>query len=167
MLTVVIETLNDEEALAATLAALVPAAVEGLVCEVIVHDRGSSDATVAVGDQAGCTLVGPGGLGGGLTAARGTWLLLLEPGALPGEGWMEAVANHVGTQCRPARFSPARSRAVQVLRRLFGRAGPLADGVLVSKAEALSRYRPQGGLETVARGLRRRRLAAAIRPAPR
>ena len=46
MLTVVIETLNDEEALAATLAALVPAAVEGLVCEVIVHDRGSSDATV-------------------------------------------------------------------------------------------------------------------------
>jgi hypothetical protein len=156
MLTVVIETLNDDDALAATLAALVPAAVEGLVREVIVHDRGSSDATVTISDQAGCILVGPGGLGRGLKAARGTWLLLLEPGALLGEGWMEAAANHVGTQRRPARFSPARRGVLPRLKRLFARTSPLADGVLVSKAEALSRYRP------VAHGLRRCRLNAAI-----
>lgn len=163
MLTVLIETLNDADALAATLGSLVPAAVEGVVCEVIVHDRGSSDATVTISDQAGCTLVGQGSLGGGLKAARGAWLLLLEPGALLGDGWMEAVVSHIGAQRRPARFSPARSGARQALKRLFARTDPLADGVLVSKTEALSRYRPDGGLETVARGLKRCRLNATIR----
>ena len=45
MISVVIPTLNAEATLAATLAALVPAAVDGLVREVIVVDGGSSDRT--------------------------------------------------------------------------------------------------------------------------
>ena len=46
MLSVVIPTLNAEETLTRTLAPLVPAAVRGLVQEVIVVDGGSRDDTV-------------------------------------------------------------------------------------------------------------------------
>ncbi|MDP3898731.1 MAG: glycosyltransferase, partial [Mesorhizobium sp.] len=52
MLTVVIETRNEEEALARTLASLVGGSVEGVVREVMVHDRGSTDHTVLVADHA-------------------------------------------------------------------------------------------------------------------
>jgi glycosyltransferase involved in cell wall biosynthesis len=54
MLSVVIETNNDEDALARTLASLVSAAVEGVVREVIVCDRGSTDRTHLVAEHAGC-----------------------------------------------------------------------------------------------------------------
>ena len=43
MLSVLIETRNDEEGLARTLASLIAAAVEGVVREVIVCDLGSTD----------------------------------------------------------------------------------------------------------------------------
>ena len=43
MISVIIPTLNSEIVLAHTLAALVPAAAEGVVREVIVVDGGSSD----------------------------------------------------------------------------------------------------------------------------
>ena len=48
MLSVVIPTLNAEKSLAATLAALVPGVVEGLIREVIISDGGSTDATLDV-----------------------------------------------------------------------------------------------------------------------
>ena len=54
MLTVLIETRNDEEGLARTLASLVGGAVEGVVRDVIVCDRGSTDQTHRVAEHAGC-----------------------------------------------------------------------------------------------------------------
>ena len=53
MLSVVIETLNDEDPLARTLSSLVGPAVEGAVREVIVCDRGSTDGTVERLQRAG------------------------------------------------------------------------------------------------------------------
>ncbi len=88
MLTVVIETRNDEDALASTLGSLVSAAVEGVVREVLVHDRGSTDRTAAVIDHTGCTLVREGALASSLARARGDWILVLEPGARLLDGWM-------------------------------------------------------------------------------
>ena len=54
MISVIIPTFNSEIALAQTLAALVSAAADGVVREVIVVDAGSSDHTHKVADAAGC-----------------------------------------------------------------------------------------------------------------
>ena len=50
-----------EATLAATLTALVPATVDGLIREAIVVDGGSTDRTLAIADAAGAELVRAGG----------------------------------------------------------------------------------------------------------
>ncbi len=64
MISVVIPTHESERALANTLAALVPGAIDGVLREVIVADAGSRDGTAKVADVAGCRfMVAPGGRG--------------------------------------------------------------------------------------------------------
>jgi rSAM/selenodomain-associated transferase 2 len=98
MISVIIPTLNAEALLAQTLSALVPAAIDGLVREVIVVDGGSSDATAAIADQAGATfLARSGGRGYQLMAgahrARFPWFLFLHADTVLEAGWeREAVA---------------------------------------------------------------------------
>ncbi|TIT95003.1 MAG: glycosyltransferase, partial [Mesorhizobium sp.] len=93
MLSVLIETRNDEEGLARTLASLIGGAVEGVVRDVIVCDTGSTDQTHYVAEHAGCHYMA-GGVADGIGQAKGDWLLLLEPGARLAEGWIEEVAAH-------------------------------------------------------------------------
>jgi glycosyltransferase involved in cell wall biosynthesis len=92
MITAIIETRDDEVSLAHALAALVPAATEGVVREVVVVDHGSSDGTLTVADTAGCTIVEAGKIVGdpvrsAAEAARGDWLLFLSPMASLPSGW--------------------------------------------------------------------------------
>ena len=92
MISVVIPTLNAEATLGPTLAALVPAAVDGLVREVIVVDGGSSDRTADIVDHAGANLVrcGPGRgqqLAAGAAQARFPWLLFLHADTALAPGW--------------------------------------------------------------------------------
>ncbi|TIT31983.1 MAG: glycosyltransferase, partial [Mesorhizobium sp.] len=61
MLSVLIQTLNDEERLARTLASLIGGAVEGVVRDVVVCDGGSTDQTHRVAEHAGCLYVASGG----------------------------------------------------------------------------------------------------------
>lgn len=79
MITAIIETLNEEIDLAHALAALVPAATEGIIRDVIVVDRGSTDGTLEVADAAGCTIVDASRAGDArrlaVEQARGEWLL--------------------------------------------------------------------------------------------
>ena len=79
MITAIIETLNQEVALAHALVSLVPAATEGLVRDVIVIDHGSQDGTREVADAAGCTIIDAAGESDARRAAvdraRGDWLL--------------------------------------------------------------------------------------------
>jgi rSAM/selenodomain-associated transferase 2 len=100
MISVVIPTLNAERGLAACLTALVPAAVEGLVREVIVVDGGSSDRTVNIVDQAGAILVrtAPGRgqqLAAGAERARMPWLLFLHADTVLEAGWEREVSAFI------------------------------------------------------------------------
>lgn len=98
MLTVVIPTLDAERTLTAALAALVPAAVAGVVNEVVVADGGSRDATVEIADLAGATVVrcerGRGRqLAAGAERARGDWLLFLHADTVLTPGWEQEAAS--------------------------------------------------------------------------
>jgi hypothetical protein len=166
MLTVLIETHNSEEALARTLASLVGAAVEGVVREVIVCDRGSTDNTHKVADQAGCHFLADGGIAAGVREAKGDWLLLIEPGARLAEGWTEEVLEHAGRKTGPARFSRARADRAPFLARVFSARRALAEGLVVSKMQAAALCKSAGSSEALARGLATKRLAAEIRIAP-
>ncbi len=165
MITVLIETRNDEEALARTLASLVGAAIEGVVRDVVVCDRGSTDQTHKVAEHAGCHYVGEGGIAAAVRQAKGDWLLLLEPGARLVDGWTEAVLDHVGRQPLPARFTPHRDGRRPLFSRLLSPPSALADGLVIRKDRAAALAKTAATAEAIARGLASRRLSAEIRPA--
>lgn len=166
MLTVLIETHNDEEPLARTLAALVPAAVEGVVRDVIVCDRLSVDHTHRVADQAGCVFVAGGDLQAALRRARCEWILFLEPGARPVEGWMDPVMAHTGKLASPARFTRVKEDRPGFFTRVFSARRPLADGLVMTRRQALALGKSARTAEAMARGLSARRLSGLISPAP-
>ncbi len=98
MISVVVATLNNDRALAQTLAPLVSAAVDGLVREVVVSDAGSTDATLELADDAGALIVRAQPaqqLNAGCAAAKSDWLLILPVGRRLSEGWETAVAAHI------------------------------------------------------------------------
>ncbi len=138
MLTVLIETLNDEDALARTLASLVSGAVEGVIREVVVCDRGSTDRTMLVADHAGCVWLEKADIAAGLPRARGEWLLIIEPGARLEGDWTQAVMRHATELTGPARFSRSKIGRPSFPSRLFSPRRPLADGLLVTKRQALA-----------------------------
>ena len=98
MISVVIPTLNAQAGLAATLTALVPAFVEGLIREVIVADGGSTDRTLAIADQAGAEVItaatGRGAqMIAGAAKARMPWLLFLHADTVLDPGWEREVGQ--------------------------------------------------------------------------
>jgi rSAM/selenodomain-associated transferase 2 len=98
MISVVIPSLNEEADLAHTLAALVPAAVDGLVSEVVIADGGSTDRTAEIADAAGANFIrterGRGRqLAEGARHAKGSWLLFLHADTILQPDWVtDAVA---------------------------------------------------------------------------
>jgi len=100
MITVVIPTLNAEADLGPTLAALVPAVVDGVVTDVVIADGGSTDATCDIADISGAKLVrasaGRGQqLAAGAEIGRGSWLLFLHADTVLAHGWHDEVARHI------------------------------------------------------------------------
>ncbi|MER9666625.1 glycosyltransferase [Mesorhizobium sp. M0185] len=166
MLSVLIETLNDEEGLARTLASLIGGAVEGVVRDVLVCDTGSTDQTHRVAEHAGCHYVS-GGIAAGIRQAKGDWLLLLEPGARLGEGWIDEVVAHIARQTMAARFSRARGSRAPFLSRVFAGNRALAEGLVISKRQAVALSKNARSAEAIARGLATRSLHAEIWVAPR
>jgi glycosyltransferase involved in cell wall biosynthesis len=165
MLSVLIETKNDEEALARTLATLIGAAVEGIVRDVIVCDRGSTDQTHRVAEHAGCHYVEQGGIAAAVRQAKGEWLLILEPGARLVEGWIEDVARHTARNTIPARFTRYRGDRKPLFSRVFSPPTALAEGLVIRKGQAVALAKSAADAEALARGLASKRLEAEIRPA--
>jgi len=98
MISVVIPALNAETGLAATLTALIPAAVEGLVREVIVVDGGSRDRTREIADHAGAEVISTaanrgGQLAAGAARAKHPWLLFLHADTVLDPGWEREVGH--------------------------------------------------------------------------
>jgi glycosyltransferase involved in cell wall biosynthesis len=163
MLSVLIDTLNDEEGLARTLACLVGGAVEGVVREVVVRDGGSSDGTLALAEHAGCH-VETGGIAAAVGAAKSDWLLALEPGARLEGGWTDEVVAYVARSTMPARFSRAPGSRAPFLSRLMARPTALAQGLLIPKRRAMASQAADA--EALARGLAMKTLHAGLWPAP-
>lgn len=93
---VIIPTLNAEPALAACFGALMEGLEQGVIRELIVSDGGSSDATGAVAQAWGATVVhGAASRGGqlrrGIAAATGEWFLILHADTVLQDGWSQAV----------------------------------------------------------------------------
>lgn len=100
MISVVIPTLNAEARLPHTLVALVPAAMNGLLREVIIADGGSTDGTEHVVDAAGAEWRpaerGRGAqLAAGASGARSDWLLFLHDDTALEAGWDTEVRNFI------------------------------------------------------------------------
>jgi glycosyltransferase involved in cell wall biosynthesis len=132
MISVVIATHNDAQTLGQTLASLVPAAVDGLVREVILADAGSTDETLAIAEDAGARVVPCAGpvearLLEGCKAARSDWLLLLEASAPVLHGWEAPAGRHIDRHAGRAAywgrsgFAPflTPAKALLIPRRLF------------------------------------------------
>ena len=100
MISVIIPTRDSQSTLAATLESLIPAAVDGLVREVIVTDGGSKDATLTIADSFGATVVSSDAarasrLNAGAQLAKSEWLLFLDPDCLLQFGWEREVERFV------------------------------------------------------------------------
>lgn len=150
MLSVAIPTLDDEAGLVPTLAALVPGAADGLVRDVIVADGGSADATLEIADLAGCEIMRGGvdlgrRLDAAARAARGPWLLFLEPGVVLDDSWRHDVRSFVDAVERTGE-AKRRAATFSFARDGFGRRARLSEaGAAVSRL-LTGLPRPEQGL---------------------
>jgi len=165
MLTVIMETRDNEAELAQTLSALVAGAVEGLVSDVIILDQGSKDGSMEVADAAGCRFCANWNLGEILRSARGEWLMLLEPGARPLGRWVDELLEYIALNKGPARFSPSRIHKRPLLKRLSQRAAPLETGFLMRKRDAIALASADMRLSDIVKARTARKLATELIPA--
>lgn len=108
-ISIIIPTLNAETSLPRCLEALMEGLPAGLIRELIISDGGSGDATCAIADEAGATLIsGPASRGGqlrrGCGAAQGDWLLVLHADTVLAPGWSGIVADHIAASGQGACF---------------------------------------------------------------
>lgn len=173
MLTVYMDCGANDRHLALTLSELVGGSIEGVVKSVVLIDRGMTNATRSVADQCGCRVIAPNDLEAVIGDDRADWLLWLEKGSRPTEGWTNEIVEHIGTGSGPsggpqaARFRTAKRDRAGFLARLTQKRSALADGLLLKKAQAIGLIRQRGEvpLSELAKGLATKRLDAELRPA--
>lgn len=138
MISVIVPTRDSATVLGPCLSALVPAAVSGLVREVILADAGSMDGTMAIAEDAGARVVA-GDVAAAVAAAKGEWLLILPPTSRLEPGWEAEAEHHVNRFTgRTACFRlavDAGGPAARLREWLGGLGGPTpAHGLLVERA---------------------------------
>jgi hypothetical protein len=127
--------------LARTLASLVPAKIDGILCDVRI--AGPAKASLDfIANHAGCALIEAHSeqerLHRALEAARGPRVFLLRCGQAPDPGFVEEVKDFLA-QNGTARLRPAQLRAAPegILERLFPSLAPVA-GIIASREALLS-----------------------------
>ncbi len=135
MLSVIVPTLNSERDLASLMTRLVPAAVDGLVSQVIVLDAGSTDATLEIAEDAGADAAST--FATALAIARRDWILILPADMRLRGGWEGAVGGHL-----TGRGGSALVRGERDGKGLLARLRASPTGLLVAKA-ALKGAGPQ------------------------
>ncbi|MDA5558118.1 TIGR04283 family arsenosugar biosynthesis glycosyltransferase [Shimia sp. MMG029] len=111
-LSVIIPTLNAEQALPACLGALYAGVSAGILRELIVVDGGSEDQTLAIADEVGAKIIRTtpsrgGQLRQGGELATGEWLLFVHADTVLSESWVEAVEAKLGQSDKAGWFTLA------------------------------------------------------------
>jgi len=155
MISIIIATHNHGAVLAETLDALVPAAIDGLVREVIIADGGSTDATFAIADGYGTDVItASGGIAAGLNAAleaaRCQWVLVLPADVRLQPGFERTIATCIARGDGVAAILPIMeasrfAQAASYFRRLWApRSVTERDGLLIGRSafSRLGGFRP-------------------------
>jgi glycosyltransferase involved in cell wall biosynthesis len=140
MISVVIETCDNDRTLGQCLSALVTAAIDGLVREAILADAGSTDDTLEIAEDAGARVVTEG-LDAACKSARSDWLLIVKADHVAPEGWdtavyksMRAGLDHAAWWGKASLLGKPDVQALLVSKKVFEAAG--YDGAL-KKAKRL------------------------------
>ena len=106
MISVLIRVEHGAEALAVTLGALIPAVADGLVADAVVLVPRPDETIAAMTEAVGATLSVVPDLGWrqGAAFAKRDWLLCLDDGDVPTEGWIRTVERFVALSPPGRRF---------------------------------------------------------------
>ncbi len=99
-LSIVIPTLNSAAGLSGLLHDLMAGLQEGLICEVIFADGGSTDATHQIAEASGAEVVSSATgrgfqLSKGMETARGAWILIVHSDSQLPDEWVQIVSKHM------------------------------------------------------------------------
>lgn len=155
-------------ALLRTLAALVPATVEGVVRDVTLLDVGGGQAFAEIADEAGCQMVAerdfPAALARGVAGARSPWIFVVKAGTIPSRIFGEEAVRAMEGCDETGGALLLREQPTGVLARLFPALAPVAGVILprsrlaearcASFADLVRRARPARSLPTSAIGQR-------------
>jgi hypothetical protein len=135
MITVLVRVTHGPEALAATLSALVPAVAAGLVGDAVILSAKQDETLAKVADAAGANLIVAEEMSWaqGARAARRDWLLCLDDGDIPQEGWIRVLDRFVAL-AQPerglARFRRHGADLAGLMRRVFARSSVRAGDLV-------------------------------------
>ena len=151
-------------ALLRTLAALVPATVEGIVRDVTLLQVGGGPSFAEIADEAGCHVVEdrdfPAALARGVAGARSSWIFIVKAGTIPSRIFGEEAARALEGSLATGGALLLREQPNGFLARCFPALAPVAgvilprarltEGRCASFAEVVRRARPARSLPTSA-----------------
>lgn len=143
MLTAVIRSDGSQQALAATLAVLIPAVAEGFLGHAVLVDTVGASETERAADATGARYLRASreqAWQDGAAQARGDRLVLFESGDVPQAHWVQAVERHLLVAAARPALIPLEGALASLRERLvfsvLGRG--LAAGLVLPKATALT-----------------------------
>ncbi|WP_293798903.1 hypothetical protein [uncultured Bosea sp.] len=143
MLTAVIRSDGSQQALAATLAVLIPAVAEGFLGHAVLVDTAGSPETERAADATGARYLRASheqAWQDAAAKARGDRLVLFDAGDVPQAHWVQAVERHLLLAASKPALIPSRGAAASLRERIAFSVGSrgLAAGLVMPKAMALA-----------------------------